>query len=430
MEINIITLGCSKNLVDSEKLLGQLTKNGHTVYHNSELPAECTIINTCGFILDAKTESIDTIFNWVRAKEEGKIKKLFVMGCLSERYRESLKKDIPEIDSFFGVWDQMSILTALQGEYFSGEKESRLITTPAHYAYLKISEGCNRNCAFCAIPDIRGNQISIPIEELIVEAEFLASKGVKELILIAQDPSSYGTDLYKQKAFPELLEKLANIADFEWIRLHYFHPVGFPAKEIIDLMKKYPKICKYLDIPIQHADNNILKLMNRGHEISLINNILHSFRSEIPDICIRTTVITGFPGEGKKEFDALKDYVQMAEFDKLGTFAYSHEEDTLAAKNFKDIVSQGLKKKRMKEIMDLQASISLKKNLAKIGQVFKVVIDKIEGEYYIGRTEFDSPEVDNEVLIPLKGNSLKVGNFHKVEITDALEHDIFGRIVQ
>ena len=429
MNINLITLGCSKNLVDSEKLLSQLSKNGHTVYHNSDLPAELTIINTCGFILDAKTESIDTIFNCVQAKREGHIKKIFVMGCLSQRYKEALRKDIPEVDGFFGVWDQKEILAALQGEYFTGQAASRFITTPSHYAYLKISEGCNRNCAFCAIPDIRGKQISIPIEELLQEARFLASKGVKELILIAQDPSSYGTDLYKRKAFPELLERLMQVPDIQWVRLHYFHPVGFPVKEIIDLMKKYPRICRYLDIPVQHADNKILRDMNRGYEISLVNDIINSFRDEIPEICIRTTVMTGFPGEGKKEFETLKNYVREIEFDKLGTFSYSHEDDTIAFKNFKDTVPQPIKMKRMSEIMELQASISLKKNKAKIGRIFRVLIDKIEDEYYVGRTEFDSPEVDNEVLIPVKGNSIKAGTFCEVEITDATEHDIFGTIV-
>ncbi len=428
MEINVITLGCSKNLVDSEKLLGQLLENGHRIYHNASKFTECIIINTCGFILDAKTESIETILNYVKAKNEGRVKKVFVMGCLSERYKKSLQEEIPEIDGFFGVWDQKAILSTLNSQLYTKDTPTRVITTPSHYAYLKIAEGCNRNCAFCSIPDIRGSQISIPVGELVAEAQFLASQGVKELILIAQDPSSYGTDLYQKKSFINLIEQLVLIEEFEWIRLHYFHPLGFPARGIVELMKKHRKICRYLDMPVQHADNKILKSMNRGHEISLVNNIIELFRAEIPDICIRTTLITGFPGEGKKEFTSLKEYVRNMKFDKLGAFAYSHEEGTIAGRNINDSVSPATKKKRLEEIMEIQEEIALEKNQKMIGQTMKVIVDKREGDFYIARTEFDSPEVDNEVLIPAGNTSLIPGSYYEVKIVDASGHDLIAKL--
>ncbi|MCF8380320.1 MAG: 30S ribosomal protein S12 methylthiotransferase RimO [Bacteroidales bacterium] len=428
MKINLITLGCFKNLVDSERIIHQIERNGHTVLHNSEEFSEAVIINTCGFILDAKTESIENILRIAEAKKKGLVKKIIVMGCLSQRYSESMKEEMPEIDSFYGVNDHEAILADLESNYYAGELHRRSLLTPTHYAYLKISEGCNRNCAFCAIPSIRGKQISVSIPDLIKEAKELTSKGVKEIILIAQDLTSYGTDIYSEKALPKLIGELVKIEEIQWLRLHYTYPYQFPADEIIQLMKDHPKICKYLDIPVQHISDSILKNMNRGHGSKEAMEIIHKFRKEIPDIAVRTTLITGFPGETAKDFSDLKELVASAKFDRLGVFTYSHEEGTPAYEKFKDNVPEKLKISRMEELLAMQESISLENNQLKLNKVFKVLIDNKEGEFYIGRTEFDSPEVDNEVLIPAENTELQIGEFWEVEIYDATEFDLFGRL--
>lgn len=427
MTINLITLGCSKNLVDSEKLLYQLKRNGHETVHNSGKYAEAIIINTCGFILDAKTESIDTILNYVRSKKEGLIKKLVVMGCLSERYRETLKEEIPEVDGIFGVNDIQDIISFFNGNYYVNSLYKRIISSPAHYAYLKISEGCNRKCAFCAIPSIRGKQVSLPIESLVKEAEEIASRGAREIILIAQELSSYGMDIYRRRALPELLHELIKIQSIEWIRLHYIYPDNFPAREIIDLMKRYPQICRYLDIPVQHASDPVLKRMRRGHNREDIEKIIGLFRKEIPEISVRTTVITGFPGETEEDFETLKEFVKNTRFDRLGVFSYSHEEGTPAFSLEEDVPPE-VKESRLEEIMKIQEEISLQANLNKVGSKLKVLIDRQEGEFYVGRSEFDSPEVDNEVLIPAESSDLKIGEFYEVKIYDAIEYDVYGRL--
>ncbi len=361
MKVNVVTLGCAKNLVDSEKLLRQLKENGHTVIHDADGSSDAVIINTCGFILDAKTESVDTILSFVEARKKGVIKKLVVMGCLSQRYRQSLKQEIPEVDGFFGVNDHEGVLNILGSRYYAGILQERVLTTPSHYAYLKVSEGCDRHCAFCAIPSIRGKQVSESVEDLVYEASLLAKSGVKELLLIAQDLTSYGTDLYHKKKLPELLERLAEIDGFEWLRLHYTYPHGFPADEVISLMKTHRNICRYLDIPIQHVNNDILKSMSRGHGRSEIEAIISLFRREIPEIVVRTTVITGFPGEGKAEYEELKAFVEETKFDRLGVFTYSHEENTPAYARLSDHVAESTKHRRMEELMSIQERISLRK---------------------------------------------------------------------
>ena len=429
MTINLISLGCSKNLIDSERLLFQLQKNGHTISHNSNEFTECVIINTCGFILDAKTESVETILSYVDAKKSGFINKLIVMGCLSERYKESLKEEIPEVDGFFGVDESKKILELLDLDFHKKYYYNRVYTTPSHFAYLKISEGCNRSCAFCAIPGIRGKQISVSIEDLIAEAQIMADKGNKEVLLIAQELTSYGHDIYKKNMLPELLEELVKIEGIEWIRLHYNYPSGFPTEEIISLMKKHAKICRYLDIPVQHANDSILRSMNRGHTKQDVIEIVEKFRKEIPDISIRSTVITGFPGEGKNEFAELLSFVQQIKFDRLGAFTYSHEEGTPAYNHFRDSVSEKIKQRRMEELLSVQEEISLMKNHSMIGTIQKVIVDRQEGEFYIGRTQYDSPEVDNEVLIPIdRTGPLSIGEFYQLEIFDALEFDLYGKL--
>ncbi len=428
MKINLITLGCSKNLVDSERLIHQFERNGHTVLHNAEEFTDAVIINTCGFILDAKTESIENILRIIEAKEQGLVKKIIVMGCLSQRYSQSLKEEMPEIDSFYGVNDHEAILADLESQYYAGELYQRSLLTPSHYAYLKVAEGCNRNCSFCAIPAIRGRQKSISIPELVKEAEELVKKGVKEVILIAQDLTSYGTDIYNKKALPQLLEELVKIEDIQWLRLHYTYPHKFPADEIIQLMKDHSKICKYLDIPVQHISDSVLKDMNRGHGSKEVNEIIEKFRKEIPDITVRTTLITGFPGETTDDFNSLRNLVRTVQFDRLGVFTYSHEEGTPAYDKFEDLIDNELKVSRMEELLEIQETISLENNQKKLNNNFKVLIDDLEGEFYVGRTEFDSPEVDNEVLIPAENIELQIGEFYDVEIYDATEFDLYGRI--
>ncbi|MCB8999015.1 MAG: 30S ribosomal protein S12 methylthiotransferase RimO [Bacteroidales bacterium] len=427
--LNVVTLGCSKNLVDSEKLLRQFVENGFITSHNSEEYTDVVIINTCGFILDAKNESIETILSYAEAKKSGFIRKLIVTGCLSQRYAKSLQEEIPEVDAYFGVSQDADIIKSLGGNYYAGLINQRIITTPSHYAFLKIAEGCNRNCSFCAIPSIRGKQVSIPVEDLVSEARFLISRGVKEIILIAQDLTSYGTDIYKRKYLGPLLQELDKLESLEWIRLHYTYPLGFPSDEIIPLMKNSRKICKYLDIPIQHISDKILSAMNRGHGRREVEEIINGFRKQIPGVALRTTIITGYPGETEEDFKELYKYIEDTRFDRLGVFTYSEEEDTPAALNQKDDVPEKIKEERKNLIMSLQEKISLEKNIEKIGHTCQVLIDSIEGEFYVGRTEFDSPEIDNEVLINRGDSLLKPGDFCMVRITDAEEFDLYGEIV-
>jgi len=428
MNLNILTLGCSKNLVDSEHLLAQFRAAGYRVLHNDyETHAEVVIINTCGFILDAKEESVDTILSYIEQKRQGQIQKLFVMGCLSERYREELVKEMPEVDGFFGVWEMPSILEAMGTKLDQRLLRERVLTTPSHYAYLKISEGCNRSCAFCAIPGIRGSQQSISIEDLVIESKHLVENGVKELILIAQDLTSYGTDLYGKRALPDLLKELVKISELGWIRLHYAYPTGFP-EEVIDLMAKEEKICNYLDIPIQHVNNQVLSAMGRGHNRKKLEDLLQKFRKQVPDVALRTTVLTGFPGETEEAFQELMDFIAAFRFERLGVFPYSHEEDTPAHKNYQDDIPDKVKLARAESVMALQQDISLGLNELKIGLTFKVLIDRREEGYFVGRTQYDSPEVDNEVLIS-DDQKLSPGEFYQVKITGAQEFDLFGKVI-
>jgi len=425
MTVNILTLGCSKNLVDSEHLLAQFRASGYKVLHNAyDAAAEVVIINTCGFILDAKEESVDSILSYIEEKRRGKLHKLFVMGCLSERYREELTKEMPEVDGFYGVWDIPAILEAMGSKLDQRLLQERELTTPSHYAYLKISEGCNRSCAFCAIPGIRGAQQSISIENLLKESNSLVKKGVKEIILIAQDLTNYGIDLYGNRALPELLKELVKIKDLEWIRLHYAYPTGFP-EEVIDLMASEEKICNYMDIPIQHVNNDILSGMGRGHDRAKLERLLHKFRRQVPDVALRTTVLAGFPGETEDSFAELLEFVKDFKFERLGVFPYSHEEDTPAYKNFQDLIPDKVKSERAANLMELQQGISLQLNEDKIGKVLKVLIDRREEGYFVGRTQYDSPEVDNEVLVA-DDQILCIGHFYQVKITGAGEFDIYG----
>lgn len=424
--INIITLGCSKNLVDSEYLLRQLYDAGYEVmYDEDKEQSDVVILNTCGFILDAKEESINAILEQIRRKNDGDVGKVVVMGCLSERYKDELSKEMPEVDAFFGVWDHKEIIEYLGVDFQSGKMTDRYITTPSHYAYLKISEGCNRQCAFCAIPGIRGKQVSKRIEDLYTEAKNFAGRGVQELILIAQDLTNYGIDLYGKRNLAELLEKLSEIDELEWIRLHYAYPTGFP-EEVIEVMLKNPKVCKYMDIPIQHINSRILNEMNRGHDRKSLEDLLAAFRRQIPDVALRTTILVGFPGETEEEFDELYRFVEKFRFDRLGVFSYSHEDDTPAA-NMDDNVSEEVKQDRADRIMSLQQQISLEKNAAKVGKTMRVLIDRQEPDYFVGRTEFDSPEVDNEVLISTE-RDLELGAFYNVKIIEAEEFDLIGEI--
>jgi len=428
MILNILTLGCSKNLVDSEHLLAQFRSAGYRVLHNDyDTPADVVIINTCGFILDAKEESVDAILSFIEQKRQGRIGKLFVMGCLSERYKKELLEEMPEVDGFFGVWDMPAILEAVGTKLDQRLLRDRVLTTPSHYAYLKISEGCNRTCAFCAIPGIRGPQQSISIEDLVAESKMLVNRGVKELILIAQDLTNYGIDVYGKRALPDLLRELVNISGLGWIRLHYAYPTGFP-EEVIGLMASEEKICNYLDIPIQHVNDRVLSAMSRGHGRDKLEDLLQKFRAQIPDVAIRTTVLTGFPGETQEAFWELMDFVRAFRFERLGVFTYSHEEDTPAFENSQDLIPEHIKNERAEAIMALQQDISLEINEQKIGKTFKVLIDRKEGDYFVGRTQYDSPEVDNEVLIP-EDPTLTTGNFYQVRMTGAAEFDLYGEVI-
>ena len=427
MTVNLITLGCSKNLVDSERLLAQLRARGYQVMHNDyEKQARVVILNTCGFILDAKEESIDAILEQIAQKKAGKVERIFVMGCLSERYRAEVQAEMPEVDGFFGVWDFPAIMKAMGSSLDQKLLLERELATPGHYAYLKISEGCLRSCAFCAIPGIRGTQQSLSINDLVKESQALAAKGVKELILIAQDLTNYGLDLYRYRALPELLKALVKIEGIHWIRLHYAYPSGFP-EEVIELMSREKKICNYLDIPIQHVNDEVLQAMGRGHNREQLDRLLNRFRRQIPDLAIRTTILSGFPGEREEAHRELLEYIKDFRFDRLGVFSYSHEEDTPAYARYSDNIPSGVKMARAAEIMELQQTISLELNESKIGKTYEVLIDRVEADYYIGRTAYDSPEVDNEILIHASAE-LEIGEFYQVKMTGADAFDLYGKI--
>ncbi|MEI6684204.1 MAG: 30S ribosomal protein S12 methylthiotransferase RimO [Bacteroidota bacterium] len=427
-KIGLVSLGCAKNLVDSEILMKQLEANRfELVFDPSDHTGiDTAIINTCGFINDAKQESIDTILQYVSAKKANLIENVYVMGCLSERYQDKLRVEIPEVDAFFGVNDLKKIISHIGGSYKNNLVGDRKITTPSHYAYVKISEGCDRKCSFCAIPMIRGKHVSRPIEDIVGEVSHLVAGGIKEVILIAQDTTYYGLDLYKKRLLPELLDSLANIQGLEWIRLHYTYPDGFPS-ELMETINAIPKICKYIDIPLQHISNRILKSMHRGLDGEKTRQLVETIRKNIPGVAIRTTFIVGYPGETKAEFAELCRFVEEFRFDRLGVFAYSHEEDT-AAFSHRDNVSEKVKQQRVEELMAIQEGISLSLNNEKVGKSARVIIDREEGDYYIGRTEYDSPEVDNEVLILKEGREIIPGTFCNVTITRAESFDIFAEL--
>ncbi|MEN2719340.1 30S ribosomal protein S12 methylthiotransferase RimO [Capnocytophaga sputigena] len=420
--INVVTLGCSKNVYDSEVLMGQLKAGGKKVVHEKE--GNIVVINTCGFINNAKEESINTILDYVQQKEAGLVDKVFVMGCLSERYKPDLEKEIPDVDQYFGTSELPALLKVLGADYKHELIGERLTTTPKNYAYLKISEGCDRPCSFCAIPLMRGAHISTPIEDLVTEAEKLAAKGVKELILIAQDITYYGLDLYKKRALADLLRALVKVEGIEWIRIHYAFPTGFPM-DVLEVMKTEPKICNYLDIPLQHISDKILTSMKRGTTQEKTTKLLNKFREAVPEMAIRTTLIVGYPGETEEDFQALKDFVKAMRFDRLGCFTYSHEENTTAYE-LADDVPEEVKLQRANEIMELQSQISWELNQAKVGKVFRCLIDRKEGNYFVGRTEYDSPDVDNEVLIDAKKHYVKIGDFTDVKIIEAADYDLYG----
>ena len=424
-KINVVTLGCSKNVYDSEILMGQLLANNKEVVHEKE--GNIVVINTCGFIANAKEESVNTILEYVQKKEKGLIDKVFVTGCLSERYKSDLQKEIPSVDQYFGTTELPGLLKALGADYKHELIGERLSTTPKNYAYLKIAEGCDRPCSFCAIPLMRGKHKSTPIEEIVIEAKKLAANGVKELILIAQDLTYYGLDLYKKRNLAELLTQLVKVDGIEWIRLHYAFPSGFPM-DVLEVMRIEPKICNYIDIPLQHISDAILKSMRRGTTKEKTTKLLKEFRKAVPGIAIRTTLIVGYPNESEEEFQELKEWVKEMRFERLGCFTYSHEENTHAYK-LKDNIPEDVKIQRANEIMEIQSQISWELNQEKIGLKFKVVIDRKEGEYFIGRTQFDSPDVDNEVLINAKNNYLRTGDFCNVKIIEAEDFDLYGVVV-
>ncbi len=427
-KVNVITLGCSKNLVDSENLITQLKANDYDVVHDSDdQDANIVIVNTCGFIDVAKQESIDTILAYAGVRGEGGIDKLYVTGCLSQRYREDLEREIPEVDAWFGTLELPGLLSRFNVDYQHNLIGERLITTPPHYAYLKISEGCNRTCSFCAIPLMRGKHISRPIEALVAEAKSLARRGVKELMLIAQELTYYGLDLYKKRELPALLDALCEVEGIEWIRLHYAYPSKFPL-EIFDAMARQPKVCNYLDIPLQHAANGVLERMRRQITREETTELIKIARQRVPEIAIRTTMLVGFPGETEEEFEELCDFVREMEFERLGVFQYSHEENTTAF-DLPDDVSEAVKADRAARLMEIQQDISYRKNLEKVNQTHRVLFDRKEGAYFIGRTEFDSPEVDNEVLVEATSNFARIGDFATVKITSAAEFDLFGEII-
>jgi ribosomal protein S12 methylthiotransferase len=421
----VVTLGCSKNVYDSEVLMGQLKANDKAVVHEEE--GNVVVINTCGFINNAKEESVNTILEYLQKKEDGDVDKVFVTGCLSERYKPDLEKEIPDVDQYFGTTELPGLLKALGADYKHELIGERLTTTPKNYAYLKIAEGCDRPCSFCAIPIMRGKHKSTPIEDLVVEAEKLAVNGVKELILIAQDLTYYGLDLYKKRNLAELLEALVKVDGIDWIRLHYAFPTGFPM-DVLDIMNREPKVCNYLDIPLQHISDDLLKSMRRGTTKEKTTNLIEKFRAKVPNMTIRTTLIVGYPGETEAHFQELKQWVKDMRFERLGCFTYSHEENTHAY-TLEDDVPDDVKQDRANQIMEIQSQISWELNQEKIGQEFKVVIDRKEGNYFVGRTEFDSPDVDNEVLINATETYLKTGDFYNVKVTDAADFDLYAEVI-
>jgi ribosomal protein S12 methylthiotransferase len=427
-KVNVVTLGCSKNLFDSEVMMAQLKANKFEVEHESmEDDAEIVIINTCGFIDNAKQESIDTIIRYAEAKQDGMVDKLYVTGCLSERYKDELETEIPEVDSFFGTRDLPRLLKTLKADYKHELIGERLLTTPSHFAYFKIAEGCDRPCSFCAIPLMRGKHVSTPIEDLVKQAEGLAAKGVKELMLIAQDLTYYGLDIYKKRALADLLRAISDVEGIDWIRLHYAYPSGFPM-DALEVMKERDNICNYLDIPLQHGSTKVLKDMRRGITREKTEELIEKIREMVPGIAIRTTLIAGYPGETEEDFQEMYDWVANSKFDRLGIFTYSHEENT-HAHNFDDDVPDEVKKERADKIMELQSGISYDLNQQKVGKTFKVLFDRVEGDYFIGRTEFDSPEVDNEVLIRKADAYVRIGDFANVKITKADHYDLYGELV-
>lgn len=428
-KINVITLGCSKNTVDSEHLMAQLAAAGYELEHDSDRgDADVVVINTCGFIGDAKKESIDTILAAVRAKEEGLIERLFVVGCLSERYADELREEIPEVDEYFGVNDWADIVAALGGQHRAELATERVLTTPSHYAYLKISEGCNWLCGYCAIPLIRGKHISVPMETILEEARRLAERGVKELMVIAQDTTYYGIDLYGRRRLADLLSELCRIEGIEWIRLHYAYPAAFP-EDVIEVMAREPKICKYLDIPFQHISDKMLSAMKRRHTKAEAMELIERLRRQIPDIALRTTLLVGYPGETLEDVAELEEFVREVRFDRLGVFPYSEEEGTYSATELTDNVPEEEKERRAARIMQIQEQISLENNLSRVGRVMRVIVDSRQGDYYVARSEYDSPEVDQEILIPCELRQLRRGCFYDVRITGAEDYDLFGEVI-
>jgi ribosomal protein S12 methylthiotransferase len=426
-KVNVITLGCSKNIFDSEVMMTQLKANNFEVEHESKAEdAEIVIINTCGFIDNAKQESIDTILTYANAKADGRVDKVYVTGCLSERYREELQAEITNVDAFFGTRELPRLLKTLKADYKKELIGERLLTTPNHYAYFKIAEGCDRPCSFCAIPLMRGKHVSTPIEELVFNATQLAAQGVKELILIAQDLTYYGLDIYKERKLAELLDKLADVEGIDWIRLHYAFPTGFPM-DVLEVMKRRDNIANYIDIPLQHISDKMLKSMRRGTTMAKTNALIEEFRKVAPKMAIRTTLIAGYPGETEEDYQAMEDWVKEMRFDRLGIFTYSHEENTHAFK-LEDDVPEDVKHQRANRIMEIQSGISFEMNQEKVGNTYKVLFDRAEGDYFIGRTEFDSPEVDNEVLVP-KDQYVRIGDFAHVKINRAEEFDLYGDLV-
>ena len=427
--IDIITLGCSKNLVDSEHLMRQLQIEGYHVTHDAENPhGEIAVINTCGFIGDAKEESINMILEFAQAKEEGRLKHLYVMGCLSERYLQDLSVEIPQVDKFYGKFNWKDLLHDLGKLYHEELSMERVLTTPSHYAYLKISEGCDRQCSYCAIPIITGRHISRPMEDILEEVKYLVSKGVKEFQVIAQELTYYGVDLYKKQMLPELIRRISDIPGVQWIRLHYAYPAHFPT-ELFQVMRERPNVCKYMDIALQHISDNMLQKMRRHVTKQQTYQLVEAFRREVPGIHLRTTLMVGHPGETEADFEELKEFVRIVRFDRMGAFAYSEEEGTYSANHYKDDVPDEVKQARLDELMAIQQDISAELNQAKVGQVLKVIIDRKEGDNYVGRTEFDSPEVDPEVLISCGKQELQIGEFYQVEIEKADDYDLYGRVV-
>ena len=427
--VDIVTLGCSKNLVDSEKLIRQLEINGYKVTHDAEEPkGEIAVINTCGFIGDAKEESINTILEFCQAKEEGNLRKLYVMGCLSERYLKDLAVEIPQVDKFYGKFNWTELLQDLGKAYHSEIQQERALTTPSHYAYLKISEGCDRKCSYCAIPIITGKHVSRPMEEILEEVKYLVKQGVKEFQIIAQELTYYGIDLYKKQMLPELVERLADIEGVEWIRLHYAYPAHFP-EELFRVMRERKNVCKYMDIALQHISDKMLQKMRRHVTKEETYQLIRRFREEVPGIHLRTTLMVGHPGEEEDDFEELKEFVRQVKFDRMGAFAYSEEEGTYAAEHYEDTIPDEIKQRRLDELMAIQQDIAAELSEKKIGKKYKVIIDRVEGDYYIGRTEYDSPEVDPEVLIPCSEKQLLIGSFYEVKIVSADDFDLYASVL-